>query len=157
MKNLRTSVLCSCIILCGFYAGAQNTGNVPVNEPNYNKPKLFQGQPDLIQLSTENLNNLFTKQVGQPVRVQQAGISFQFDGEIISTVSKYNNSLQSVVVRSTNFNGARLTISKLTDENGNTLYRGRIISLQHGDLYELQNNNGSYELVKRNFYDLVNE
>ena len=158
MKNLRTSVLCVCITFCSLFAAAQKNDGIPINEPDYNKPKLFQGLPDNIPVSIDNLNSLFGIQIGRPVRVNlSTSSSFQLEGEIVSTASKYNNSIQSVVIRSTNYNGARLTISKITDENGVLIYRGRIISLQHGDSYELQNLNGSYTLVKRNLYDLVNE
>jgi hypothetical protein len=137
---------------------AAQTNKVPINEPNYNKPKLFQGQPDNIPVNLDNLNSLFGKQVGLPVSVNLAeATTFQFDGQVISTASKYDNTVQSVVLRCSNFNGAQFTISKVIDENGATVYRGRIISLQHGDLYELQQNNGKYALVKRNFYDLINE
>jgi hypothetical protein len=137
---------------------AAQTNKVPINEPNYNKPKLFQGQPDNIPVNLDNLNSLFGKQVGLPVSVNLAeATTFQFDGQVISTASKYDNTVQSVVLRCSNLNGAQFTISKVIDENGATVYRGRIISLQHGDLYELQQNNGKYALVKRNFYDLINE
>jgi hypothetical protein len=159
MKNLRTSVLCVCVTLYSLCTAAQaNSHPVPINEPNYNKPKLFQGQPDNIPVNLDNLNSLFSKQVGLSVSVNLAEAStFQFDGQVISTASKYNNSIQSVVLRCSNFNGAQLTVSKVIDENGTTVYRGRIISMQHGDLYELQQSNGKYALVKRNFYDVINE
>lgn len=158
MKNLRTSVLCVCVTLYSLCSAAQVNPAIPVNEPDYNKPKLFQGQPDNIPVSLENLNSLFGKEVGFSVSINLADAStFQFDGQVVSAASKYNNSIQSVVVRSSNFNGARLTISKVKEDNGTVVYRGRILSLQHGDLYELQIISGKYTLVKRNLYDLINE
>ena len=158
MKNLRTSVLCVCVTLYSLCSAAQANNAIPINEPDLNKPKLFQGQPDNIPVSMDNLNSLFGKQVGFTVSVNLADAStFQFNGEVVSTATKYNNTMQSVVIRSSNFNGARFAVSKITDETGATIYRGRIISMQHGDLYELQQVNGKYMLVKRNFYDLVNE
>ena len=158
MKNLRHSVLCVCITLYSLCSAAQKNDGIPVNEPDLNKPKLFQGLPDNISVSTGNLNSLFGIQAGRPVNINLSDVSsFQFEGEIVSTASKYGNSIQSVVIRSTNYSGAKFTISKVTGENGVITYRGRIISLQHGDLYELQNLDGKYALVKRNLYDLVNE
>jgi hypothetical protein len=41
MKNLRTTLIGVCITLSSFAATAQNN-TVPINEPDYNKPKLFQ-------------------------------------------------------------------------------------------------------------------
>ena len=158
MKNLRTSVLCVCVTLYSLCSSAQTPGVIPVNEPDYNKPKLFQGMPDNISVSTVNLNSLFNTQVGFTVNVNLSDVSsFQFQGEVVSAVSKYSNSIQSVIIRSTNYNGAKLTITKVTDENGAAVFRGRILSLQHGDLYELQYADGRYALVKRNLHDLVNE
>jgi hypothetical protein len=61
------------------------------------------------------------------------------------------------VINSTNYNGARLTFSKTSNRDGSVSYNGRIVSFQHGDLFELKNQEGSFVLIKRNFYELVNE
>jgi hypothetical protein len=71
--------------------------------------------------------------------------------------SKYNNTLRSVVVRSTNFNGATLTLSSSTTTDGAATYTGRIISFQHGDLFVLQKENEEYYLVKKKYHELINE
>jgi hypothetical protein len=131
---------------------------IPINEPDYNKPKLFQGLPYTISVSLSNLNSLFDFQPGQPVSINLSDVSsFRFEGAIISNTGKYGNRIRSVVIGSSNYSGASLTISKVTAENGDVIYRGRILSLQHGDLYDLQNLNGRYTLIKKNLYDLVNE
>jgi hypothetical protein len=157
MKNLRTSLLCACIAL-GSYAASAQTETVPVNEPNYNKPKLFQGLPDNINISIDKLNALLNTSVGKSVSTDLSkDASFQFNGEVISTVSKYEGKVQSVVIRSANYEGANLTISKIINEDGSISYKGRLISFKNADLYELQEKNGQLTLVKRNYYDLVNE
>lgn len=157
MKNLRTAVLCAGLALCSLGSYAQEKPAL-VNEPDYNKPKLFTGLPDQVQLNTEDLGNLFNAQLGRGTSLQLSDDNqFRFEGEVVSSGSKYQNTLQSVVIRSTNFNGANLTVSRVTNADGSVVYRGRIISWAHGDLYELQQRDGKYLLVKRNFYDLVNE
>ena len=157
MKNLRTLALCVTVSFYSLCSSAQ-TEKIPLNEPNYNKPKLFQNLPDNIPVSMDNITNLFGSPTGRSVSLNLSDRSpFQFEGDVVSSVSKYENTIQSVVIRSTNYNGARLTISRLTDANGNVSYTGRIISMQHGDLYELKKVNDEYMLVKRNFYDLINE
>lgn len=157
MKNLRTLALCVTVSFYSLCSSAQ-TEKIPLNEPNYNKPKLFQNLPDNIPVSMDNIINLFGSPTGRSVSLNLSDRSpFQFEGDVVSSVSKYENTIQSVVIRSTNYNGARLTISRLTDANGNVSYTGRIISMQHGDLYELKKVNDEYMLVKRNFYDLINE
>jgi hypothetical protein len=137
---------------------AQTGNTIPVNEPNYNKAKLFQDLPEKIQVSIDNLSSLFSEQVGRSVSLNLSGDeSFRFNGDVVSIVSKYENTIQSVVVRSTNYNGARLTLTKSIDANGNISYKGRIISIQHGDLYELKSVNNDFLLEKRKFHDIVNE
>ncbi len=159
MKNLRTSVLCACIALTSLGAFAQGTTDpVPVNEPDYNKPKLFANLPDQVQLNTDDLASLFSNPVGSPAGIRLSDDArLRFEGVVVSSGSKYNNSIVSVVIRSSNFSGANLTISRVTLDDGATVYRGRILSLHNGDLYELQQREGRYYFVKRNFYDLVNE
>lgn len=157
MKSLRTAVLCAGIALCSLGSFAQEN-KAPVNEPDLNKPKLFTGLPERVQLSTDEISNLFGNPLGRATTLRLTEDSrFQFEGEVISSASKYDNKLQSVVIRSTNFNGARLTISRVVGSDGIVKYRGRIISFTHGDVYELENQNGQYILVKKNYYDLVNE
>ena len=157
MKSLRTAVLCAGIALASLGSYAQEKP-VPINEPDYNKPKLFAGLPDKIQLNVADISDLFNAPVGRTTNLKLADDTrFQFEGEVVSAGSKFQNTLQSMVIRSTNYNGARFTLSRITNPDGTVTYRGRIISFQHGDLYELENQNGQYMLVKKNFYDLVNE
>ena len=159
MKNFRTAMLCVCIALCSLCSSAQKQDqSIPFNKPNYNKPKLFINLPDSISISVDNLNSLFNTQLGRASSLNLSDNStFRFEGQVMSTSSKYGNTIKSVVIRSTNYNGATLTISKTMNADGTISYSGRIISFQSGDLFELQNKDGHLTLVKRNFYDLVNE
>ena len=157
MKNLRTPVLCLCAMLFSLCSFAQNEKD-PINEPDYKKPKLFSNLPDKIPVSIDKINDLLGTPLGHVASLKLAESSaIQFDGEVISKTSKYENSIQSIIIRSTNFNDARFTISKITKADGSVSYTGRVISFQHGDLYELQNQSGQFVLVKRKFYDMVNE
>ena len=134
------------------------TGDIPINEPNLNKPKLFQNLPDIIPVKMNNITVLMGAEVGRPVSLSLSDATvFQFEGIIVSSVSKYENTIQSIVIRSTNFPGATLTVSRITDDTGNISYIGRMLSMQHGDMFELKNENSQFLLVKRKFYDLVNE
>ena len=127
-----------------------------LNEPNHNKPRLFDAIPNDVIVSANQLVNLLDYQVGQSVNVMLAP-GFQFQGQVVSTANLYESNLQSVVIASSNFNGARLTFSKVIDENKKVSYTGRIISFQHGDLFELVNRDNQYYFIKKKFYDLVNE
>ena len=157
MKNLRTVALCVSISLSSICSFAQKT-DIPINEPNLNKPQLFQNLPDKIPVNMDNINSWFMGEVGRPISLKLTEANnLQFEGNVVSTVSKYENSIQSTIVNSINYPGARLVITKITDKDGAISYTGRILSLQHGDLFELKNENNQYFLIKRKFYDLVNE
>jgi hypothetical protein len=158
MKNLRTSLLCVCIALFSICSFAQTAPALRSSDPNSNKPKLFQSLPENISVSVDNLNNLVNTPVGNSVSVNLSDATkFQFEGQVVSSSTKEDNNIQTVVIRSTNYNGARLTLSRITNADGTITYSGRVLSFQHGDLLELKNQNGHFILVKRKFNDLVNE
>jgi hypothetical protein len=159
MKNLRKIALCVSITLYSLNATAQTgTGIVPVNEPNLNKPELFRDLPTNIAIDGTILTNLIGSSAGAVINLNLSPASgFTFRGEVISSVSKYDNKIQSIVIRSSNYAGARLTLSKITDDNGNVKFTGRIVSMQHADLYDVKLIDNQFFLVKRKFYDLINE
>jgi hypothetical protein len=155
MKNLRTFLLCACITAYSVCSFAQS-GTAPLNEPNPNKPLLFASLPDLINVDVNLFGQLLNTPIGSAVNIPVSA-AFRFQGQIVSSVSKYGNSIRSVVVRSVNYSGACLSLSRITDGDGMISYTGMIMSMVHGDLYELQNQNGQYSFVKKKFYDLINE
>lgn len=157
MKSLRTYVLSAALALCSIPSLAQHD-HAPVNEPNLNKPRLFNALPEKITVNVASFSDMLNSAPGRPALLSlSADNSLRFEGEVISTSSKYDNKIQTVVIRSTNFDGARFTLSRVVNPNGQVVYRGRIISFAHGDLYELEQQAGEYKLVKKNFHDLVNE
>jgi hypothetical protein len=157
MKNIRAAMLCIVLALSTLVSSSQES-RIPLNEPDNNKPRLFSGLPDKIPVTINNIDNILSAPVGRnnQFRLSEDN-TLQFAGEVISTASKYNNSIQTVVIRSDVFEGARLTITKVTHPDGRIRYSGRIISFTHGDLYELENQDGQLVLVKKNYYELVNE
>lgn len=156
MKNLRTAVLCAGIVCLSCTSFAQEH-QAPLNEPNRNKPRLFTQLPDRIDLRTDAISDLFNAPVGQPASFSLADDNrSQFQGDVISAGMASSN-VQRLVIRSTNFPGATFSVSKITQDDGSVVYRGRIISFSHGDVFILENKEGRYQLVKKNFYDLVNE
>ena len=158
MKKLCTTVLCACLTICSLYSVAQDT-KVVVNEPNYNKPHLFDNLPPVIPVSIENLNSLINSKAGTIINTSFAtdAKTASFEGNVVSAVNKYEDKVQSVVIKSTNYNGATLYISRVITEDGTIKFNGRLMSFQHGDLYVLQPKDGGFELVKKNYYDVINE
>src|SRR5215212_3361569 len=147
MKNLCTSLLGLCLMLFTLCASAQT---IPINEPDYNKPKLFQDLPERIEFNPSNLLGLFQLQIGQSATIPLTA-NFNLIGQVVSTANDHD--AISVVIRSTNRPGATLTFTKIKDSENNIKYIGRIISLQHGDSYEIIYENNQYSFKKKGLYD----
>lgn len=153
MKNLAKGILCLSVFFVSIDLSAQNP---PVREPDMNRPSLFQNLPEKISCRIDDLSALLQSETGKTVSFTFAA-NTSFHGIVSSVASKFENTLHSVVIRSTNFPGAALSFSKLIKEDGTISYIGRIISFQHGDAYEITLENGQYYFIKKGFYDLVNE
>lgn len=147
------------LICCCTLSQAQED-RVQLHEPDHNKPALFKDLPEKIPVDINEMKDLFS-----PVASKGDGSSCRFldkklpgfEGKIISATSKYNNSLRSVVVSSTRFNGATLTFSSFTATDGTTRYSGRIVSFQNDDCYVLERHDDQYFLIKKKFHELVSE
>ena len=153
MKNLLKGVVCLSLFFISLQSIAQTP---PVREPDMNRPALFQNLPNKISCRISDLSALLEAEIGKSVSFSFAD-NLSFQGVVSSVASKFDNTLLSVVIRSTNFPGAALSFSRITKEDGTYSYVGRIISFQHGDAYEISLENGQYFFVKKGFYDLVNE
>jgi hypothetical protein len=155
MKYLQLPGLC--LLLSFVCATTSAQQSIPVNEPDQNKPKLFTNLPDRIPVDISNLQSLMNVETGKEASLKLGPNNIQgFSGKVVSINNGYDN-IRSVVIRSSNFSGATLTLSSSTQPNGTVKFTGRIISFRHGDLYELQNQNNQYTLIKKNFYALINE
>ena len=153
MKNLVKGIIClSLFVICQ----QSNAQTPPVREPDMNRPSLFQNLPNKISCRINDLSALLESETGKPVSFSFVN-NLNFQGVVSSVASKSDNTLNSVVIRSTNFPGAALSFSKIKKEDGTFSYVGRIISFQHGDAYEISLENEQYYFVKKGFYDLVNE
>lgn len=152
MKYFKPGIFCLllfCIYAVG-YAQKIVTPNQPV------KSRLFKDVPDRLPVIAARLQPLLTLKKGQPASISLSD-KFIFRGKVVNAVSKYNDAIQSTVIKSEDYPDATLTISKVKKSDGSIIYRGRIVSFQHGDCFELKNENGQYILVKRNFEDMVND
>ena len=153
MKNLVKGFACLSLLFICLQADAQTP---PVREPDMNRPTLFQNLPDKINCRVNDLSALLESEIGKSVSFSFVN-NLSFQGVVTSVASKFDNTLMSVVIRSTNFSGPALSFSRIIKNDGTISYVGRIISFQHGDAYEIHLENGQYYFVKKGFYDLVNE
>lgn len=154
MKNLLHGTICLLLLFSCNISTAQKS--LPVKEPDTNKPSLFKNLPSRISCRISNLESLLESPIGKKVSIRISD-DIQFQGTVSSVSSQLDNSIKSVVIRSSNLQGAALTFSKVTREDRGIYFTGRIISFQHADVYEITNEKGQYVFVKKGFYDMINE
>lgn len=157
MKN-HHAFLCILFAFATLAVSAQAQDKLPLNEPDYTKPRLFSRLPESIPVTAARADEIIHSPAGRisQFSLDEAG-KVQVDGEVISAASKYNNTIQSVVIRTSQFEGARLTLSRIVLADGKIKYTGRIISFQHGDLYVLEEKEGQLSFVRKTYYELINE
>lgn len=154
MKILTTGALCVLLHAFALSGAAQN--NLPLTEPDYNKPKLFDDLPSKFPLDIKLVETFLDLPVGQTLAVPLTkGLRYQ--GVIVSKSDATDPNLKSIVVKSTNRGGSVFTFTRLRNEDGSYTYLGRILSHKHGDAFEIEFENGQYILNKKQLYDLFNE
>jgi hypothetical protein len=155
MKILKTCAIGALLTVCYFHSGAQSQ-HVPINEPDHEKPKLFSDLPQKITIRITELDALLSLPVGSVINVMAAD-NFRFKGTVVSKSDGGDPSLNSIVLRSSNRIGATFTFSRRMLEDGSTVFAGRIISMQHGDAFELAFEKGEYVLNKTGLYNVFSE
>lgn len=145
MKNLYVLLLLITFIVLSHAVKAQSTTTT--------KPALFAAYPQELSCTEAQLADLFNKPVNAVTQLN-TGNGFVFTGTVKSSVQKYDN-LKTVIIESTNFPGAVFSISLLSDQYTSEHYVGRIISMNHSDLFELQFENNQYKLVKKQFKNVI--
>ena len=155
MKLLKSGALCVLLCICSMSMNAQN-GTLPVNVPDYNKPKLFADLPEKFTIDVQFLSHLFDIPEGENVVVRLTG-PFNYQGTVVSRSNPKDNTIRSVVIKSTNRQGAVLTFTRTVNTDGSYAYIGRILSQKHSDAFEVEQQEGQYVLVKKHLYDLFNE
>ncbi|RYZ39084.1 MAG: hypothetical protein EOP49_30470 [Sphingobacteriales bacterium] len=131
----------------------------PIREPDYNKPKLFNTLPATMLANKQDLLNILSPSSRKDQEIQLPlanGKSNPFTGKIAYAYQD-DQQLRTVTIQSTNFNGALLTLSSITNADGTVSLTGRIFSYQHGDAFELQEKNNQYTWVKKNLYEMMTE
>lgn len=150
-KLTSVTLLTSVLFISQLSFGQQET----IREPDHNRPVQFSHLPDSLPCNISSIETLFPKGKGEPVAVQLAD-GFLFEGSV-SSQQAIDVSGASLVIRSTNYPGFILSLSRRPGIDGNPLIMGRLISFTHGDAFILQYKQGIYKWIKKRFYDLVNE
>lgn len=152
MKLLPSCAMCVLLLFCALASTGQN--QVPLNSTQYNKPQLFSDLPDKLNLDLSVITPLLELPVGASVKVNLSNV-FPFKGVVVSKAE--NSGIKSTVIKCLNRQGATLTLSQTTDASGKLKLVGRMLSFQHGDVFEVVQENGGYILQKKNLHDLMSE
>lgn len=156
MKTLKSIAICALLGLIYFHSEAQEA--VRINQPDYNKPKLFADLPQKMNVTLSDMESLFDLSVGAPVKAKLTN-SFYLKGTIVSKSGTAETAVRSVVIKSTSktWQGAVLTFTKIRKDDGSYSYKGRIMSRESIDAYEITKENGQYVLQKKNYYEMIAE
>ena len=121
-----------------------------------NSQKLFDAIPEKIQFEKKLIEGVFNMNAGSAVDIRFSQ-NFRITGIIKSNQKIYDN-LQTVVIESTNYNKAKLFISKTIDEDKSIKFVGRIISRASQDGFEIKTNvAGIGSLKKINLKEMIVE
>lgn len=120
------------------------------------RPDLFSSYSSIISAPVSELDRAFNLQSGSAVQLN-FGDNFSFTGTVISSLKRYQN-LSSVLIKSTVFKNALLSISKRTNPDNSITYIGRIINEKYADGYQLiEDNSGNYSFTKIKTTDLIQD
>lgn len=155
MKSLKI-VAIGAFFCLSYYCSTAQERKIPVNQPDYNKPRLFTDLPGKMNLKISDMESLFRLPVGTPVTADISG-DFNFKGTVVSKSDDRDTAVQSVVIRSTNRQGAVFTFTKIRNSDGNYVYKGRILSKNNSDAFDIIKENDQYVLQKKNYHDIVSE
>jgi hypothetical protein len=152
MQTLKLVTACVLFSLSYFYSHAQE--KIPINQPDYNKARLFQEVPQKINLKVSDMESLFDFSVGTSVTAKFSK-DFYLQGTIVSKSN--DHSVKAVIMKATNKQGAVFTFTKITKQDGSSIYKGRILSKNNSDAFEIVKENDQYILQKKNYYEIVSE
>lgn len=155
MKFLKTIIFMALFTVCFLHTKAQ-APTPPLNQPDYNKPKIFSDLPEKQTLNLSNMEALLSLSVGTRVNTTIAN-GFALTGTVVSCSNATDGRVKSVVIKSSNRQGATLTFTRITAPDGSTSYIGRMISKDASDAFQIIKEGSQYSIRKQGLYDLINE
>ena len=154
MKTLHAFIA---VLLCvASLLSTAQTATPPLNEPDYNKPRIFADLPEKLSLRLTDAAALLDLAVGSSVEATIAN-GFTVAGTVVSKTSPANATVQSVVIKSKNRHNATFTFTRFKGNDGTFSYAGRMWCKTAGDALQIIKEGGTYIIRKQGLYDLVNE
>ena len=152
MKKLK--VLAFCIVSLVIHTQTSAQTNIPLNEPDYNKPKLFSDLPQQMTLQVSQADRLFNLTEGDFAKAQVTS-QLMLQGQVISNGG--SPSVKTIIIRMADRGNAMFSFTKTINADGAVAYMGRMMSRNSGDAYEIKKQNGQFIFNKINLYDLISE
>ena len=152
---MKTQTLFALLCVACLHASAQSS-KPPVNEPDYNKRKVFADLPDRMNFRIADAEALLDLAEGTTVNAMVAN-GFVLKGTVISKSNPADSSVRSIVLKSTNRQGLTFTFSRIKKADGSLAYRGRLLGKNAGDALEIVKDGGAYVMQKKGYYELINE
>ncbi|MGE5519176.1 MAG: hypothetical protein ACM3VS_04540 [Candidatus Dadabacteria bacterium] len=155
MKCLKRYAVIACFLCTAMHSIAQGPNKI-INEPDYNKAKIFNDLPDRMNIRLVDVDALVNLPVGSPVNTVVAP-NFRAIGTVVSSSEDKLEDMKSVVIKLQNRQGAIFTFTKRKLEQDTYSYSGRILNKNNGDAFDLVKENGQYVLLKKGINELISE
>jgi hypothetical protein len=144
----------SLVLIFGFQElSAQNLAEF--SQEKAEKAKLFDRIPSKFSIYTSALDKLFLSKVNSKIVLPVDGTNF-FEGTISEKVQR-NDQVVSINIKSSNFDGAMLTLSRISRPGQPVSYSGRLMSINHGDAFVLLTHGDETLFLKQRQSSLVVE
>lgn len=118
----------------------------PIHQTLPNKSSLFTNLPDKFTIKNSLIEDLFSGPDSGSVKILLSVNNF-FEGTITERIQR-NENVVTLNIKSSNYDGALLTISKVLNSNKELTYTGRIVSMQYGDVLILKKESDRFFFTK---------
>lgn len=115
--------------------------------------KMLDAVPERVSFQQKIVEEIFNLNAGASVDIR-FNESLRITGIIKSNEKVYDN-LQTIVVECSNYNKARLFISKSIDENKQVKYTGRMLGRGYQDGFELRSDRTGNSITKINIKEMI--
>lgn len=115
--------------------------------------KMLDAVPERVSFHQKIVEEIFHLNAGSSVDIR-FNESLRITGIIKSNEKVYDN-LQTIVIECTNYNKARLFVSRSIDENNQIKYTGRMLGRGYQDGFELRSDKTGNSITKINIKEMI--
>ncbi len=129
------------------FLDAQAQTSLPTRKLLPEKSFLFGRLPEKFSISNLWIQKLFDGPDSGTIKIPLTPIN-SFEGVIVEKVQK-NSHVVNMNIKSTNYDGALLSLSKITYDDHSIKYMGRIVSIHYGDVILLTQENNTLSFTRK--------